>query len=710
MKHPATQNTTRCSGRTASVLRVWIAAVAFSTAAGLPVNVSAEDLPFESGSTGADGPLIVPAHPVSRENPAMAFDPVREQLVLFGGNVSSTYYPETWVSDASGEGWREVSTTFVSGRHSAAMEWDAVNEVVVMFGGLRADNTFLDEFWAWDGTDWSPINVSPRPPARYSHSMVADPATGHVYVFGGRGVGNTNLNDLWRWNGEAWTHLDEVGTPPAGLNYRYFEAAWDSADNSILLYSSSPQRTWRFKDGVWNEIVTVNDRPNPNWGFRMEYDPVGNRTILFGGSAHRGVTWEFRDNDWFVLDLERVPARRYYHASAYDTVNDRIVMGFGWMDSFTNTISNIRNSDTWTFKDGEWSYHSGRLFHFDMRNRPDGIWNFTSIHVPANAEVRFIKNSTNTPVVWLATEEVRIDGVLRVDGNDAGGNSGADNYAEGGPGGFAGGLGGIRWDVSGSFVATPGQGPGGGAPGVNSGQNGGHAEFLNVYGNSLLLPLIGGSGGGGGASSNNSFGGHGGGGGGAILIASSRDIAVNGSINADGGQRAHGGASWGGHGSGGAIKLMADRVTGSGTLRARGGRSSTNNQGGRIRIEAFFRPLAANTQPTPSATAPIAAPDLSELPTLRVISVDGETVRQPPTGSLQNPDVVFTAAGVVTVVVQGTNVPQGTPVRLRVTTSGEIIDLPAPGAPNVEMNAAGTASFSATVPAGSGSIQAFAEF
>lgn len=115
-------------------------------------------------------------------------------------------------------------------------------------------------------------------------------------------------------------------------------------------------------------------------------------------------------------------------------------------------------------------------------------------------------------------------------------------------------------------------------------------------------------------------------------------------------------------------------------------------------------------EPSSTASAPIASPDFGELPTLRIVSVDGENVAQPPTGNLQTPDVVFTAAGTVTVVVGSDNVPAGTPVRLRITSSGEIISLPAAEAPAITIGADGTASFTATVPAGLGTIQAFAEF
>ena len=71
--------------------------------------------------------------------------------------------------------------------------------------------------------------------------------------------------------------------------------------------------------------------------------------------------------------------------------------------------------------------------------------------------------------------------------------------------------------------------------------------------------------------------------------------------------------------------------------------------------------------------------------------------------------MVFTQPGQITVTVTATGIPNGTPVRLRITTSGGVIALPATGAPVVTLSG-GTATFTATVPAGTGTIQGFADY
>ena len=58
---------------------------------------------------------------------------------------------------------------------------------------------------------------------------------------------------------------------------------------------------------------------------------------------------------------------------------------------------------------------------------------------------------------------------------------------------------------------------------------------------------------------------------------------------------------------------------------------------------------------------------------------------------------------------QGQNIPDGTPVRLRVTMIGNVINKPAAGE-RPALLSGGTATFTLTVPRGQGTIQSFVEF
>ena len=218
----------------------------------------------------------------------------------------------------------------------------------------------------------------------------------------------------------------------------------------------------------------------------------------------------------------------------------------------------------------------------------------------------------------------------------------------------------------------------------------------------------------------------GGGGGGAILIASTRDITINGKIMANGGDSGqvyyynynnyyyynqynyYNYYKYSGSGSGGAIRLVADRVLGKGRLRSGGGSNNYSNiqsiaTTGRIRVEAYERDLANSPSnfPPPFQAPPIKTSPIKDHGKLRVASVHGENVAEPASGDMETPDVVFDAAGIVKIIVAAENVPDGTRIKVRITTKGDAVVSEPVSLTN------GQAEFNLSVPAGEGTIQAY---
>ncbi len=227
---------------------------------------------------------------------------------------------------------------------------------------------------------------------------------------------------------------------------------------------------------------------------------------------------------------------------------------------------------------------------------PDGIFHCTTINIPVSVRVFFNRNNLNTPVYLLAQSNVVISGYISVNG----GSDSGSNPGRAGPGGFDGGFGAIQ-----SYPASDGQGPGGGSVAGNN-----NAVFAfpqgantNVYGNTLISPLIGGSGGAGGAG-----GGGGGGGGGAILIASSTRVTLNTLCGGGNCQNIDAQGGYGtGYGSGGAVRIVAPVVDGNGGIYVYG--VGNSGYGGRIRID---------TRSLRVESGPLAARCTSSRPTIPV--------------------------------------------------------------------------------------------
>ena len=308
----------------------------------------------------------------------------------------------------------------------------------------------------------------------------------------------------------------------------------------------------------------------------------------------------------------------------------------------------------------------------------DGVFNFTTISIPAGITVSFATRSgaRQPPISMLATGNVVLAGRIDVSGgNGGGGGNGTQLFGNGGvagPGGYDGGAGsnGLQGGSGGA-----GLGPGGGLPGsatafpghaghliAAAGASGGHA-----YGDARLVPLIGGSGGGGGASQFfGSTGGGGGGGGGALLIAASGTMTLSGSITATGGGGGSSAGPTGGSGSGGAVRLVASTLVGNASIDVNGGPGASP---GRIRIEAFTN-SATVSGGTPGGVS-VGTPDAIMLSVvgLRIGAIAGVRVPVTPAGSYVTPDVILPAGttGPVTVALEASQIPLGTTIEVTAT-------------------------------------------
>ena len=164
----------------------------------------AQDLPFNSGSTGADGPFHVnAAFSPGRYYHAMAFDAARGQVVMFGGNSQSpSFSTETWT--LQGQDWvKRTPATTPPGLQLPGMVYDSARQETVLFGGFGSGGP-VNETWIWNGTNWSKRVPATIPGPRGSPGIAYDPIRQVVVMFGGYATGGGLLDDTWVWNGTNW--------------------------------------------------------------------------------------------------------------------------------------------------------------------------------------------------------------------------------------------------------------------------------------------------------------------------------------------------------------------------------------------------------------------------------------------------------------------------------------------------------------------------
>jgi hypothetical protein len=320
------------------------------------------------------------------------------------------------------------------------------------------------------------------------------------------------------------------------------------------------------------------------------------------------------------------------------------------------------------------------------------VFKYTSVQVATGKKVTFKNNASRAPVVWLVSGDVTIAGTLDLSGQSHSfdiswsqtSNPFGGALAEPGPGGFRGGA---AWR-GGDVLQGAGFGPGGGRRLPEDGRYGSAAGFGTngaivgpwaprsmgpKYGNPSLIPLIGGSGGAGVA--NDGWGMAGPAGGGAILISASKKISIpaGSQILALGGNGYGGGG--GGGGSGGGIRIICDRLEGSGSLNATGGSSPNFSSGvGRIRLERITTSGSLTITPAPSVID-LAAGNTAQLwpgadaPTAKIVSVNAVNAPADPKAAFGSytPDVALPLVSQVEVILETVNVESASQVFIRVT-------------------------------------------
>jgi cysteine-rich repeat protein len=151
--------------------------------------------------------------PGGRAQQAMAYDASRGQLIFFGGFIeASPYYAnDTWQWD--GTNWTKLTPAHAPpARGRAAIAYDPLRGNLVMFGGFGAAGV-LDDTWVWDGADWIEQTPSNRPPRRQSAGLAWDPARRRLVLAAGSAT-TVNFDDAWEWDGNNWTEVVATTRPP----------------------------------------------------------------------------------------------------------------------------------------------------------------------------------------------------------------------------------------------------------------------------------------------------------------------------------------------------------------------------------------------------------------------------------------------------------------------------------------------------------------
>jgi N-acetylneuraminic acid mutarotase len=249
----------------------------------------------ENAWTAVEGPA-----PAPRFGQAVAVDPARRTLYLFGGQAGETFFNDAWRFDLDTRTWAEIPTGDIrpAPRYGTSAVVDDAGNVLVSHG-FTFEGRF-DDTWSLDPQTgvWSDISppADTRPLKRCLHEAVWDPQGQRMLLFGGcaSGFGPCPLGDLWAFDPatRTWTDLTPPASPAARSNPALVR---DESGGAIWLVDGLTAAgyaadLWALDLGgatpLWNEAAQGDLIPEP----RASHDAavLDGNTYLFGGNGNAG--------------------------------------------------------------------------------------------------------------------------------------------------------------------------------------------------------------------------------------------------------------------------------------------------------------------------------------------------------------------------------------------------------------------------------------
>ncbi|MFZ5439200.1 MAG: hypothetical protein ACOZQL_04285 [Myxococcota bacterium] len=256
----------------------------------------------------------------------MAYDPVRNVTVLYGGRSGMTVLDDgTWLYDGRTASWTHLVDAFGPASDFSAMAYDAVHQELVLFGGYQSGA----ETWTWNGATWRRRMPTTSPPARALHSMAWDPDRQRVVMFGGRQVtSGLRHQDLWEWDGTNWQQRVTTGGP-IGLSSAM---AWDPTRHVLVVFGAHDQvvnnELWELGSGSAWLLRSPSNPPSPRAGSVGAFFPPAAKVMVVGGrdGASNYLAGAFLTDGASWATVTPDCGARQYAAMTWDSARGKLVL------------------------------------------------------------------------------------------------------------------------------------------------------------------------------------------------------------------------------------------------------------------------------------------------------------------------------------------------------------------------------------------------
>lgn len=251
------------------------------------------------------------AQPAARNFAGVAWDDVRDELVVYGGLTPDGPSDETWTWD--GDTWTLDPATGPGARSSSSLAFDTPSGRVLLYGGDDGASQYGDT-WAWDGSTWTRVARDGPSPVRWPAFFEQDPTSGSPVLYGGHQVvdedGPPAVGGTWVWDEDQWRAVPGAGQPGPLVNANGVV----HPDHGLLLVGGSDfetenGRVWRWTGAAWR--LLAEDVMPPRQAFGLAYDPRRGVTVLTGGLVEPGSV-ERRQDVWEWASDPGVPATQVF--------------------------------------------------------------------------------------------------------------------------------------------------------------------------------------------------------------------------------------------------------------------------------------------------------------------------------------------------------------------------------------------------------------
>ena len=302
--------------------------------------------------------------PVQDPGGDLVFDSESGVALFFDDNLKNV-----WVYSFEENNWTSTYSPEMpdGGISPTSAAYDSTNDITIFFGLNTGPGYAANETWSYDynSNHWVNLTTTGAPPKRVAGAFVYDSNAEKFILISGINrlfiEPYEYFQDVWTYDylTNVWTNVTPSINPPS---------RWESgsvydpvADKTIIFggmrdlndgsWGLAANDTWIFDltTTTWTQLETVNTPPRRSH-FNMIYNDEKDITMLFGGGQENNWfsdTWifEYESKTWTELNCTNHPLRRWDSFLTYNTITHEALLYGGKIDNSPLTLI----SDTWIF-------------------------------------------------------------------------------------------------------------------------------------------------------------------------------------------------------------------------------------------------------------------------------------------------------------------------------------------------------------------------